>query len=44
LYYKEREKAKKLKTYVPDGILKKFVMEEEENTGLASNSINLDTI
>jgi hypothetical protein len=36
--------SKKLKTNVPDGILKKIVMEEEEKAGLASNLISLDTI
>jgi hypothetical protein len=30
LYYQEREKAKKKGTNVPDGILKKLVLEEEE--------------
>jgi hypothetical protein len=44
LYYKEREKAKKLKTNVPDRILRKIVMEEEEKARLASNSIRLETI
>jgi len=44
LYFKEREKAKKLRTNVPDGTLKRIVQEEEEKAGLASNSISLDTI
>ncbi len=46
LYYEEREnaKSKKQRTNVPDGTLKKIVMEEEEKAGLASNSISLETI
>ena len=44
LYNEEREKASKAKSYVPAGILKKIVQQEEEKAGLESNSISLDTI
>jgi hypothetical protein len=44
LYNEEREKASKAKSYVPAGMLKKIVQEEEEKAGLESNSISLETI
>jgi hypothetical protein len=44
LYHQERGKARKNATNVPDGFLKRLVLEEEEETRLASNSISLDTI
>ena len=36
--------GKKKGTNVPDGMLKKLVLEEEEKAGLTSNFISLDTI
>jgi hypothetical protein len=39
LYHQEREKARKNGTNVPDGLLKRLVLEEEEKAGLASNSM-----
>jgi len=44
LYHQEREKAKKNRTNVPDGTLKRLVLEEEEKAGLSINSVSLDTI
>ncbi len=45
LYHNKREKARKNGTNVPDGMLKRLVLEEEEEkAGLTSNSVSLDII
>ncbi len=44
LYHNKRGKARKNGTNVPDGMLKRLVLEEEAKTGLTSNSVSLDII